>query len=56
MSKSINDIPKAHRSCPFCKTEGKVVRVLKYGATQNLEQIKIECPDCHHSWLYHTDE
>jgi len=56
MSNPIEEVPEANRKCPFCKTEGKVVRVLTYGANKTKKQIKLECPEEHHTWLYHTDD
>ena len=56
MDKPISEIPESYRNCPRCETEGKVVRVLKYGSNNSQEQVKLECPECSHSWLYHTGD
>ena len=56
MDKQINEIQESYRNCPFCKTEGKVVRVLKYGIKKSEEQVKLKCPECFYSWKYHTDD
>ena len=56
MCKPLSEIPESSRFCPFCKSEGKVVRVMPYGADKSQQQFKLECPKCPHSWLYHTDD
>jgi len=56
MDKPISEIPQKFRNCPLCKTEGNVVRIMKYGIDKSEEQIKIKCPDCSHTWMYHTDD
>ncbi len=56
MEKALDEVPEQNRRCPFCDAEGTVIRVMKYGSMGAEKQIKLQCPDCEKTWLYHTDD
>lgn len=51
-----NTIPESKKICPMCKTDGEVVRTIQYGSNNSEVQFKLECTECFHTWLYHSDD